>query len=535
MEEQRRWWSVDATTEALVDALLPMQQTSLGPLAGGRTLAEIALADRLRELDFEFPLAGGDQPAVRRAPGRDRRRAAASPAAHDPMRAYADRLESPALGDQALRGYLSGSIDVVLRVGAGADAALRRRRLQDQPARRLAEPLTALDYTPALMTAGDAALALPAPGAALQRGAAPLPALAAARLRPRAAPRRHPLPLRARHVRPGDPGRRRAAVRRVQPGSRRRAMVLELSDLLDGRGTARSARASPMIDDPHDRRLALGATGLLRDFNRAEVLHAADVHVALRLGALLGETGDEVLLATALAVRAVRHGSICVDLATVADLPLERRPRGAAALARAGPGSRPCGAARWSREEMLRLVGTRLYLDRYWREEGQVCDDLLARLRRTPARGRRARRSRRGWSGSSRATATPSSAAAARAAARLDHRAHRRSRHRQDHDRRRPAGAARRAAPSSATGRPPRIALAPPPARPRPGSRRRWTRRRARPRRTPPTGPARRAAVLDAAPAARLAPRQPHPLPPRPRQPAAATTSSWSTRPRWSR
>ncbi len=36
------------------------------------------------------------------------------------MRDYADRLEQPVLGDQPLRGYLSGSIDVVLRVpGSG--------------------------------------------------------------------------------------------------------------------------------------------------------------------------------------------------------------------------------------------------------------------------------------------------------------------------------------------------------------------------------------------------------------------------------
>src|SRR5690606_25545040 len=62
---------------------------------------------------------------------------------------------------------------------------------------------------------GDAALRLPPPGAAVRRGAAPLPALAAARLRPRAAPRRRALPLPARPVRPGHPGRRRRAVRRV--------------------------------------------------------------------------------------------------------------------------------------------------------------------------------------------------------------------------------------------------------------------------------------------------------------------------------
>ena len=54
-----------------------------------------------------------------------------------------------------------------------------------------------------------------------------------------------------------------------------------------------------------------------------EVLAAADVHVAQRIGALAGETDDRVLLAVALAVRAVRTGSVCLDLATVADLPLE--------------------------------------------------------------------------------------------------------------------------------------------------------------------------------------------------------------------
>jgi len=36
------------------------------------------------------------------------------------------------------------------------------------------------------------------------------------------------------------------------------------------------------------------------------------------------------------------------------------------------------------RGQVLRLAGSNLYLDRYWREEGQVCDDLVARMRRTP-------------------------------------------------------------------------------------------------------------------------------------------------------
>ncbi|MDQ3592312.1 MAG: hypothetical protein M3386_05350, partial [Actinomycetota bacterium] len=78
-------------------------------------------------------------------------------------------------------------------------------------------------------------------------------------------------------------------------------------------GTSRSRGDA----DPYDVRLAQGATGLLRDFNKAGVLAAADVHVAGRLGRLGEETDERVLLAAGLAVRAVRHGSVCVALSTV--------------------------------------------------------------------------------------------------------------------------------------------------------------------------------------------------------------------------
>src|SRR6478735_8238825 len=71
--------------------------------------------------------------------------------------------------------------------------------------------------------------------------------------------------------------------------------------------------------DEFDRGLALAATGLLGEANRAGVLLAADVHVALRLADLLGPTDDSVLFAAALAVRAVRSGSVCVDLAEIRD------------------------------------------------------------------------------------------------------------------------------------------------------------------------------------------------------------------------
>ena len=136
--------------------------------------------------------------------------------------------------------------------------------------------------------------------------------------------------------------------------------------------------------------------GVLREFNVAGVLDAADVHVATRLGALAGETDEDVLLAVALAVRAPRLAHVCVDLAGVResatseldepvdlhDLPwpdveewvrrLEASPL-VAVGASAPPEPRP-----------LRLEGTRLYLDRYWRQECSIADGLSARAAHAP-------------------------------------------------------------------------------------------------------------------------------------------------------
>ncbi|MCY7396822.1 MAG: exodeoxyribonuclease V subunit alpha [Nocardioides sp.] len=141
----------------------------------------------------------------------------------------------------------------------------------------------------------------------------------------------------------------------------------------------------PAVDDPFDHRVVLGAEGLLAAFNVAGVLEAADVHVASRLALMGEETDPDVALAVALAVRAVRGGSVCVDLTTVrSELALDPDTAGlpwpdasswvarvaGSALSRPGAGG-VC---------VLRLLKDRLlYLDRYWREEAQVCDDLLAR------------------------------------------------------------------------------------------------------------------------------------------------------------
>ena len=138
-----------------------------------------------------------------------------------------------------------------------------------------------------------------------------------------------------------------------------------------------------MIDDRNDRRLALRCHGLLAIFNQVDVLSAADVHVATRLGSMTDETDEQVLLATALAVRAVRQGSTCLDLATVADLPVEGEPD---AQELPWPDPEPWQAAVAASplvaQEVLRFDNALLYLDRYWREEVQVCRDIIARLDR---------------------------------------------------------------------------------------------------------------------------------------------------------
>ena len=132
------------------------------------------------------------------------------------------------------------------------------------------------------------------------------------------------------------------------------------------------------LEDPRDNRLALQADGLLRIFNEAGLIETADVHVGRRLTAMTGETDPAVALAVALAVRAVRGGSVCVDLTTVAALSgLEELPWPEPTAWLAAVAASPLAGT----PSVLRLLDDRLlYLDRYWREEEQVCADLLARL-----------------------------------------------------------------------------------------------------------------------------------------------------------
>jgi exodeoxyribonuclease V alpha subunit len=144
--------------------------------------------------------------------------------------------------------------------------------------------------------------------------------------------------------------------------------------------------------DLHDARIVQRTVGTLRAFNEAGVLTAADVHVAVRLGELVHETDENVLLAAAFAVRAPRLGSVCVDLTTIGataatdlDAPLDLQslpwPDSRAWLDDVASSPLVAVGEDGGDDRPLRLVGTTLYLDRYWRDERFVAADLLARGR----------------------------------------------------------------------------------------------------------------------------------------------------------
>ena len=140
-----------------------------------------------------------------------------------------------------------------------------------------------------------------------------------------------------------------------------------------------------------DARIAYHAAGHLRVFNQAGVLNPADVHTAVAVCRMGGESDDHVALALALTVRALRMGSVCIDLARVhtqvhdeseaqidvAALPWPdpdewRRAVMASPLVAHGPdqpASRP-----------LRLAHGLLYLERYWQQEELVRRELQDRF-----------------------------------------------------------------------------------------------------------------------------------------------------------
>ncbi|MGZ4483405.1 MAG: UvrD-helicase domain-containing protein [Nocardioidaceae bacterium] len=134
----------------LAAALQPALETPLGPLAGGLRLADVGRRDRLDELDFELPLLGGDVPSGEARVGE----IAAVLARHlpdgDPLHGYAADLAVPVLAARRLRGFLGGSIDLVLRV-RGEDGAARHLVVDYKTNWLGGATVSTADYTPEAM------------------------------------------------------------------------------------------------------------------------------------------------------------------------------------------------------------------------------------------------------------------------------------------------------------------------------------------------------------------------------------------------
>jgi exodeoxyribonuclease V beta subunit len=137
------------TAQRLAEALEPTLLTPLGPIADDFTLAGLGSRNRLAELEFELPLAGGNRPVADVRIRDIVELLATRLAPDDPLADYPARLGSPLLSEQTLRGFLTGSIDAVLRVGA---ESAPRYLIVDYKTNWLGAfdgpPLTLASYTP---------------------------------------------------------------------------------------------------------------------------------------------------------------------------------------------------------------------------------------------------------------------------------------------------------------------------------------------------------------------------------------------------
>jgi exodeoxyribonuclease V beta subunit len=136
------WVAPDTLAAALVTVFENPLRIPGQAGAGEFRLRDVPPADRLVELTFELPLAGGDHARE----GTTLRAIADLLRGHlpadDPLAGYPDLLAG--LEPQALRGYLTGSIDALLRIDRGASGPTHL--VVDYKTNRLGDDLA--DYTP---------------------------------------------------------------------------------------------------------------------------------------------------------------------------------------------------------------------------------------------------------------------------------------------------------------------------------------------------------------------------------------------------
>ena len=138
---------------AVIAGLGAAIETPLGPALDGLRLRDVPRSDRLDELEFELPLAGGDDPSGELALSAIADLLRDKLPAGDPLAGYADRLDDPALR-RTVRGFLTGSIDCVLRVPG--QSGVPRFAVVDYKTNWLAAPgetLTAWHHRPSALAA----------------------------------------------------------------------------------------------------------------------------------------------------------------------------------------------------------------------------------------------------------------------------------------------------------------------------------------------------------------------------------------------
>jgi exodeoxyribonuclease V alpha subunit len=141
-----------------------------------------------------------------------------------------------------------------------------------------------------------------------------------------------------------------------------------------------------------DRELVVhGASGLLSDFNRAGILNTADVHTAETVCRIGQEADETVRLALALTVRALRNGSVCIELHAVHHTAFDEADAAIDLAALPWPDPQDWLAAMVASPLVaigpdeasgrpLRLAGSLLYLERYWQQEELVRVELRRRF-----------------------------------------------------------------------------------------------------------------------------------------------------------
>jgi exodeoxyribonuclease V beta subunit len=127
-------------------------ETPLGPLLAGRRLRDITRRDRLDELEFELPLAGGDDPAGALTLTAIARALREHLPPGDPMAAYAARLDDRSLRSH-VRGFLTGSIDLVVRIGRPPEVQFFIADYKTNWLGPADEPLTLAHYSPPALVA----------------------------------------------------------------------------------------------------------------------------------------------------------------------------------------------------------------------------------------------------------------------------------------------------------------------------------------------------------------------------------------------